>query len=329
VGRTLASKRRQSIDANQELIALGAANVASAVSNGFPVTGGFSRSVVNFDAGAQTQLASVFTAVGIALAALLLTPVLYYLPKATLAATIIVAVTSLIDLKLIALARRYSHTDFIAVSVTIVATLLLGVELGVLSGIIVSIALFLHRTSQPHIATVGNVPGTEHFRNVLRHEVSTHPKILSLRVDQSLYFANASFLESAIYERVAAQPGVCHLILQCTAVNEIDLSALEVLETLDHRLRAQEVTLHLSEVKGPVMDALLRTDFLDHHLSGEVFLSHFQAVSTLSERLQEEAALDNGAKAPAAGVDGADEGRDAGLAATGSSAPALSADRPG
>jgi SulP family sulfate permease len=284
VGRTLASKRRQSIDANQELIALGAANVAAAVSNGIPVTGGFSRSVVNFDAGARTQLASVFTAVGIALAALLLTPVLFYLPKATLAATIIVAVTSLIDLKLVGLARRYSHTDFIAISVTIVATLLLGVELGVLGGIVVSVALFLHRTSVPHIAVVGNVPGTEHFRNVLRHQVLTHPDILSLRVDQSLYFANASFLQAAIYDRLAAQPKVRHLILQCTAVNEIDLSALEALEAVDHRLGAQGVTLHLSEVKGPVMDALLRTEFLDH-LSGEVFLSHYQAVCTLRERL--------------------------------------------
>jgi SulP family sulfate permease len=280
VGRTLAARRRQAIDANQELIALGAANVASGISSGFPVTGGFSRSVVNFDAGAQTQLASVFTAAGIALAALFLTPVLYFLPKATLAATIIVAVTSLIDWGIVRLAFRYSRSDFIAVTATIAVTLALGVELGVLAGIIASIALHLHKTSRPHIAVVGTVPGTEHYRNVDRHDVVTYPNLVSIRVDESLYFVNAAYLESAIYDIVAARPGVEHVILQCAAVNEIDLSALEALENIDHRLRERGISLHLSEVKGPVMDALKRTDFLDR-LSGEVFLSQHQAVAAL------------------------------------------------
>ncbi len=280
VGRTLAAKRRQTIDANQELIALGAANVASGISSGFPVTGGFSRSVVNFDAGAQTQLASVFTAAGIALAALFLTPVLYFLPQATLAATIIVAVTSLIDWGLVRLAFRYSRSDFIAVTATIAVTLALGVELGVLAGIIASIALHLHKTSRPHIAVVGTVPGTEHYRNIERHDVVTYPNIVSVRVDESLYFVNAAYLESAIYGIVAARPGVEHVILQCAAVNEIDLSALEALDNIDHRLRERGITLNLSEVKGPVMDGLKRTDFLDR-LSGEVYLSHHQAVAAL------------------------------------------------
>ncbi|KGE03533.1 SulP family inorganic anion transporter [Pseudohaliea rubra] len=283
VGRTLAAKRRQTIDANQELLALGAANIASGVSSGFPVTGGFSRSVVNFDAGAETQLASVFTAAGIALAALFLTPVLYFLPQATLAATIIVAVTSLIDWGTVRLAWRYSRSDFIAVTATIVVTLALGVELGVLAGIIASIALHLHKTSRPHIAVVGTVPGTEHYRNVERHEVVTYPGIVSIRVDESLYFVNAAYLESAIYAIVAARPEVQHVVLQCAAVNEIDLSALEALENIDHRLRERGMQLHLSEVKGPVMDGLKRTDFLEH-LSGDVFLSHHQAVEALRDR---------------------------------------------
>ncbi|MEM9758340.1 MAG: sulfate permease [Pseudomonadota bacterium] len=281
VGRTLAAKRRQRIDANQELIALGAANVAAGVSGGFPVTGGFSRSVVNFDAGAQTQLASVLTAVGIALAALLLTPALYYLPKATLAATIIVAVTSLIDLDVLKTAWRFSRADFTAVSVTILATLLLGVELGVLAGIAVSVALHLHKTSRPHIAVVGEVPGTEHFRNIERHRVITYPSIVSLRIDESLYFANAAYLESAIYAVVAERDErLRHVVLQCTAVNEIDLSALEALEAIIERLEEQNVLLHLSEVKGPVMDALERSDFLDR-LTGQVFLSQHQACEAL------------------------------------------------
>ena len=280
VGRTLAGKRQQRVDANKELVALGAANIGSAVSGGFSVTGGFSRSVVNFDAGAQTQLASVMTAGGIALAAIFLTPALYYLPKATLAATIIVAVSSLIDLKLLRTAWRYSRSDFLAVALTIGITLLAGVELGVLSGILASISLHLHKTSQPHVAVVGAVPGTEHFRNVERHDVITHSNLVSIRIDESLYFANSSYLESVIEGVTRDHDGLEHVILQCTAVNEIDLSALEVLEDIDRRLSARGVKLHLSEVKGPVMDRLKRTDFLSH-LSGEVFLTHHQAVQRL------------------------------------------------
>lgn len=280
VGKTLAAKRRQRIDPNQELVALGAANVASAVSGGFPVTGGFSRSIVNFDAGAQTPAASIIAAAGIALAALLLTPVLFFLPKATLAATIIVAVTSLIDFHVIRRAWQYSLSDFIAVVTTIATTLLLGVELGVLAGIVASIGLHLHKTTRPHIAVVGAVAGTEHFRNVQRHNVITHTNLVSLRVDESLYFANASFLEDYVYALVADIEGLEHVILQCTAVNEIDMSALEALEAINHRLREQGLTLNLSEVKGPVMDALQKTDFLEH-LSGRVFLTHHKAVNAL------------------------------------------------
>jgi SulP family sulfate permease len=280
VGKTLAAKRRQRIEPNKELVALGAANVASAVSGGFPVTGGFSRSVVNFDAGAQTPAASIFAAVGIALVALLLTPVLFFLPKATLAATIIVAVTTLIDIAVIRRSWQYSISDFTAVITTITATLLLGVELGVLAGIVASIGLHLYKTTRPHIAVVGAVAGTEHYRNVKRHKVITHSNIVSLRVDQSLYFANATYLEDFVYKLIAENDGLQHVILQCTAVNEIDLSALEALEAINHRLREQGLTLNLSEVKGPVMDALEKSDFLQH-LSGKIYLTHHQAVKGL------------------------------------------------
>jgi SulP family sulfate permease len=280
VGKTLAAKRRQRIDPNQELLALGAANVASAVSSGFPVSGGFSRSVVNFDAGAQTPLASVLTAGGIALAALLLTPVLFFLPKATLAATIIVAVSSLVDFQLVRRAWEYSRSDFIAVFTTIVLTLLLGVELGVLAGVLSSIVLHLYKTTRPHIAIVGAVPGTEHFRNVDRRQVITHSNLVSVRVDESLYFANASYLEDYIYELISGDSELEHIILQCTAINEIDMSALEVLEAIDHRLGELGLTLNLSEVKGPVMDTMKTTHFLKN-LSGDVFLTHHQAVKQL------------------------------------------------
>lgn len=282
VGRTLGAKRRQRVDANQELVGLGAANLASAFSSGFPVTGGFSRSVVNFDAGAQTGAASILTALGIALAALFLTPILYFLPKATLGATIIVAVMSLVDLGLVKKAWNYSRRDALALLGTLVGTLLLGVEAGVIIGVALSVMLHLYHTSKPHTAIVGEVPGTEHFRNVDRHDVITDPKICSIRIDESLYFPNASYLEDLVYGAIAKNPDIKHIVLMCSAVNSIDMSALEALEMINSRLSELGLKLHLSEVKGPIMDALKRTDLLAH-LSGSIYLSQHQAFNELRD----------------------------------------------
>jgi SulP family sulfate permease len=276
VAQTLAAKRRQRIDPNQELLGLGSANIASAVSGGLPVTGGFSRSVVNFDAGAQTPAAGALTAVGIAIATLLLTPLMYFLPKATLAATIIVAVLSLVDLEALGRTWRYSRSDFAAMFATLLLTLLVGVEVGIGSGVVLSVLLLLYRTSKPHYAVVGRVAGTEHFRNVERVQVETDTRLLTLRVDESLYFANARYLEDLITEKVAANPAIEHLILMCPAVNGIDASALESLEAINQRLQDSGVQLHLSEVKGPVMDQLKRSHFLQQ-LSGQVFMSQYDA----------------------------------------------------
>ena len=285
VAQTLAAKRRQRIDPDQELIGLGASNVAAGLTGGYPVTGGFARSVVNFDAGARTPAAGAFTAVGLAAATIVLTPFLAYLPQATLAATIIVAVLSLIDLSVLKRTWSYSKADFAAVASTILVTLLMGVEIGVSVGVGLSIVIHLYKTSKPHMAIVGQVPGTEHFRNIRRHEVVTDPSILSLRMDESLYFANARYLEDKVYDLVAGRPKLKHVILMCPAVNAIDMSALESLETINDRLKDFGVTLHLSEVKGPVMDRLRRTDFFGH-LTGKVFLSQYQAVSELGGRLE-------------------------------------------
>lgn len=281
IGHTLAAKRRQRLVPDQELVALGASNVSAAFTGGFPVTGGFARSVVNFDAGAQTPAAGIFTAAGIALASLLLTPALYFLPQATLAATIVVAVLSLVDLDGLRRTWAYSRTDFAAMAATLLATLVLGVEQGLIAGVAVSLLLYLYRSSRPHIAVVGLVPGTQHFRNVQRHQVLTSPRLLSLRVDESLWFANARALEDAVSQEVAARPDLEHVVLQCNAINDIDASALESLEAVAQRLRAAGVALHLSEVKGPVMDRLRATPFM-HALTGRVFLSHFDAVRELA-----------------------------------------------
>ncbi len=276
VAQTLAAKKRQRVDPNQELIGLGAANLGAAFTGGFPVTGGFSRSVVNYDAGAQTPAAGAFTAIGLAVAAVALTPLIYFLPKATLAATIIVAVLSLVDFSILKRSWAYSRADFMAVLVTILVTLAVGVEAGVSAGVALSILVHLYVSSRPHIAEVGLVPGTEHFRNIHRHNVQTDPRILTLRLDESLYFANARFLEDVILARLADDKLIEHVILQCSAINEIDLSALETLEAINTRLDELSLKLHLSEVKGPVMDRLKQGHFLNH-LSGKVFLTQYEA----------------------------------------------------
>jgi SulP family sulfate permease len=280
IARTLAAKRRERISANQELIGLGAANLTAAFSGGLAVSGSFSRSVVNFDAGARTPMANVFSAIILAFTALFLTPLFFYLPQATLAAIIIVAVLSLVDWRAIHRTWLYSRSDFAALCLTVAGVLLVGVEQGVLAGVALSIVLYLWKTSHPHIAMIGLVPGTEHFRNVQRHAVVASPSVLGMRIDESLYFANARYLGDAIYDEVLRQPAVEHVVLACGAVNQIDSSALESLEELMYRLADAGVKLHLSEVKGPVMDQLKRSEFLAR-LTGEVFLSQFQALATL------------------------------------------------
>ncbi|MBR9764582.1 MAG: sulfate permease [Rhodobacteraceae bacterium] len=276
VAQTLAARKGQRINPDQELIGLGAANLGAAFTGGYPVTGGFARSVVNDDAGAETPAAGAFTALGLAFAAAFLTPLVHFLPKATLAATIIVAVLGLVDFSILRRTWAYSRGDFWAVAVTIALTLGFGVETGVSAGVLISILLHLLKTSRPHVAEVGLVPGTHHFRNVDRHAVQTDPGVLSLRVDESLYFVNARFLEDCVMNRLTEGTPVRDVVLVFSAVNAVDYSALESLESLNEILRKRGIRLHLSEVKGPVMDRLKGTHFLDH-LGGEVFLSQYDA----------------------------------------------------
>ena len=283
IARTLAATKRQRIDPDQELIGLGAANVGAAFTSGFPVTGGFSRSVVNYDAGAETPAAGAFTAIGLGVASIFLTTLIFYLPKATLAATIIVAVLALVDFSILKKTWIYSKADFAAVAATMSVTLIMGVELGVIAGVLISILSHIYKSSRPHIAIVGQVPGTEHYRNVLRHDVLVNPQVLTIRVDESLYFANTRFLEDRIYSEVAKQSELKHVILMCSAVNAIDMSALESLEIINERLKLGGIKFHLSEVKGPVMDKLEGTSLLTH-LSGDIFLSQHQTKKLINSR---------------------------------------------
>ena len=272
VAQSLALKRQQRIQPNRELLGLGAANVASALSGGYPVTGGFARSVVNFAAGAHTPLAGVISAGLMALVIAALTGLFYYLPHAVLAATIIVAVTSLIDVKTLKEAWRYDRADALSLLATAVGVVALGVEVGILMGVALSLAVLVWRSSHPHMAVVGRVPGTEHFRNVDRHAVQTVPGLLALRVDESLFFANATVVEDRVEALLARDPLVRRVLLICSAVNQIDATALGVLTQLERSLAIRGIAFMLAEVKGPVMDRLRLTE-LGQRLQGKVFLS--------------------------------------------------------
>lgn len=284
VAQTLASKKRQHVDPNQELLALGVANIGASMSGGFPVAGGFSRSIVNFEAGAETPAAGAFAAVGIALVTLFLTPLLYFLPSAVLGATIMVAVLSMVNFKAVKITYAYSPTDGIAMASTIILTLTLGVIPGLIAGIGISLLMYLYRTSRPHVAIVGQIPGTQHFRNIDRHEVVTTDQVVSMRIDESLYFPNARFLESKVSEIVASNKDIKHFILNCSAVNSIDASGLESLKAINLRLKEGGITFHLSEVKGPILDGLKKTQFYQE-LKGNIYLTHYEAISSIDPEL--------------------------------------------
>jgi SulP family sulfate permease len=259
---------------------LGASNIGASLVGGFPVAGGFSRSIVNFEAGAETPAAGAFTAVGIALFTLFLTPLLYYLPSAVLGAIIIVAALTLVNFTARPKTYASSPTDAIAMALTIILSLTKGVVFGLLAGVVISIMMYLYRTSKPHMAILGQVPGTHHFRNINRHQVVTSSQIVSARFDESLYFPNVKYLEARVNEIVAANPEVKHFVLNCAAINSIDASGLETLIAINQRLKDGGVSLHLSEVKGPVMDILKKTS-LYQELQDNIHLTHYEAVCSI------------------------------------------------
>jgi SulP family sulfate permease len=281
VAKSLARKRREKIDPDQELVALGAANFGATLLGGYPVTGGLSRSVVNFVAGANTGLASIITAGLIGLTVLFLTPLFYYLPNAILAAIIVVAVVSLFDWKTTRHIFAYSKADSAALLATFFAVLALGVESGILVGAGLSLVLFIWRTSRPHIAVVGRITNTETYRNVLRHKVETWPEVIAMRIDESLYFANINYLEDAILAELAEKPSAKYVLLIGSAINVIDISALELLEALVHDLRLIGVELHLTDIKGPVMDKLKKIGFVKTIGADKIHMSIHDALLAL------------------------------------------------
>ena len=272
VAQSLALKRDQKIKPNRELLGLGAANVASALSGGYPVTGGFARSVVNFSAGANTPLAGVISAALMAVVIAWMTGLFHYLPHAVLAATIIVAVSSLVDTETLKEAWQYDKADASSLLTTALGVVAFGVEAGILMGVALSLGVLVWRSSHPHMAVVGRVPGTEHFRNVERHRVETVPGLLTLRVDESLYFANAALVEDYVESLLAQDTSIKRVLLACAACNQIDATALGVLTQMEQSLSRRGIDLALAEVKGPVMDRLKHTS-LGKKLEGRVYLS--------------------------------------------------------
>ena len=287
IAQGLASRRRERIDTDQELFALGAANAAAAVGGALPVAASFSRSALNFSAGARTPMAGVVTALLVGATALALTGLFRNLPKAALAALIVVAVAPLIDVGGFRRTLAYSRGDGLTFAITFGAVLLLGVERGLLLGALLALAIYVWRSGRPHIAVLGRVPGTEHFRNVNRHHVETWPNLLLLRVDESLYFANARRVEEVILNQIAASPLVTELVLIGSGINHVDSTGRAMLETLLPALREAGVCTHLAEFKGPVLDRLKGSGLLDTLAPGRVFLSAEQAVTALAEPYDE------------------------------------------
>ena len=282
VAKVLAARRKQKIDANQELTALAVTNFAAAAAGTMPVAGGFSRSVVNFEAGAQTQLAAIITAALVAVVALFFTGWFHHLPQAVLAAIIVVAVTQLIDIKGARSIFAYDRGDGATLVATMIGTLVLGIEAGLVAGIVLALGLYLKRTSAPHMAVLGRVPGTEHFRNTQRHHVDCDQRLLIIRVDENLYFANTAAVEAYIEAQIDQAPGIRYVLLVMSAVSYIDASALEQLELLEESLRHRDNELHLSEVKGPVMDRLQTTRLGQLLATRRIHLSTHMAVKALT-----------------------------------------------
>lgn len=262
VAKAIAAKTRQVIDADQELIATGAANVAAGLFQSFPVAGGFSRTAVNYQAGARTGVASAITAAVIAVAVLAFTPLFFSLPRAVLAAVIVVAVVGLIDVRDGVETWRVRPADGATLAITFAGTLLLGVELGIAVGVAVSLGMFVWRTANPHAAELGRVEGTTVLRNIDRYPARTDPQVVILRIDGPLYFANAKFVEDRVLALSSTRPELRHVVLDAAAVSDIDASGAHTLAEVDERLIERQITLHLATVRGPVRDVLTRADLL-------------------------------------------------------------------
>ena len=282
IAKVTANLRNQKINPNQELIALGAANLATAFSGGMSVAGGFSRTMVNFTAGARTQMAMLIAVLILSIAVIFFTEQFTYLPKAALAAVILIAIFPLIKLREIITTWKYDQGDGIAELITLLGVLALGIEEGIALGVIITILSYLRRTSRPHIAVVGRIKETQHFRNIKRHQVETWKNLLLIRIDENISFANVSYIIDFIEDETINNAELKHVVLIFSSVSYIDSTAFEALENLIRALNNKHILLHLAEVKGPVIDKLEQTSFLEQLSPGKVFFQTIEAVEELT-----------------------------------------------
>ncbi len=282
IAKVTANLRNQKIDPNQELIALGVANLTTAFSGGMSVAGGFSRTMVNFTAGARTQIAMLIAVLILGVAVIFFTEQFTYIPKAALAAVILIAIFPLVQLREIFTTWKYDQGDGIAELITLLGVLALGIEEGIALGVIITILSYLRRTSRPHIAVVGRIKDTEHFRNIKRHQVETWKKLQLIRIDENISFANVSYIIDFIENETFNNAELKHVVLIFSSVSYIDSTAFEALESLINNLKTKHIRLHLAEVKGPVIDKLKQTNFLNHLSPGQVFFQTIEAVEKLN-----------------------------------------------
>lgn len=268
---------------NQELLALGGANVAAALTQAFPIAGSFSRSVVNQAAGAKSQMAGLITVLIVLLVCLVASHLFADLPQAVLAVIIIASAWPLVGFGDGLKAWRYQHSDGVVWFISFLAVLIAGAETGILTGMLLSLALYVKRTSEPHIAEVGRVANSDHFRNVLNYKVTTSPQVLMIRIDENLFFANSRYLLKVIHQRLTARTGIKHVVLVGTAINHIDFNGFQVLEQLLAGLKEHGYQLHLAEFKMPVINMLKRTEFLDNMQPGQLFFTASDALRALSQ----------------------------------------------
>ena len=287
IAQATALQQRSHLNSNQELIALGLANISAGVSSAFPVTGSLSRTVVNADAGAKSPMAGVLSSILIIFVSLFFTGFFEDLPLTILAATIIVSIWKLVNFQPFFDAWRYSKADGLAMWITFLGVVLIDISTGLIIGIVSTFVLMLWRISRPHIAVVGLVKGTQHFRNIQRHQVSTSDRVLSLRIDENLTFLNANSFKGYLINEISLNDQLQHVIINCSSISAIDLSALEMLEDLNAELAKLDIRLHFAEVKGPVMDKLQASKLMTH-LSGRIYLTHFQAIQDLAPEIFEQ-----------------------------------------
>ncbi|WP_043969818.1 MULTISPECIES: SulP family inorganic anion transporter [unclassified Acinetobacter] len=284
IAQATALQKRDDLDSNQELIALGFANIAAGINSGFAVSGSLSRTVVNADAGAKTPMSGIISSLLMIAVSLYFTSFFENLPLAVLAATIFVSIWKLIRLTPFIETWKYSKADGIAMWVTFFGVTCLDISTGLIIGVVLTFVLLLWRISRPHIAVIGLIEGTQHFRNISNYNVITTKAIVSFRVDENLSFLNAHVLKGYVITEVSQNPLLQHVVINCSSISNIDLSALEMLEDLNRELDQLNIQMHLSEVKSPVMDRLSKSR-LKNDLTGQIFLSHYQAIQTLSPEM--------------------------------------------